>query len=428
MDLNREQKAMLFRFSAYGFLKNLRFFELLILLFFTVARGLSYTQFGILVAVREVSVYLLEIPTGIVADVTGRRRTMMACFVSYLISFAIFTWGDSFWAFVPGMVLFAAGEALRSGTHKSMIMQHLDLEDLSHLKVDYYGYTRAASRLGSAVAALAVGVFGYFGGGYGMIFPATMVPYTLALFLMMTYPPELDGTTHRSGVVRQMLRHTVDSFKSIWRVEQLGRMVANESVFDAAFRVAKDYLQPIVRTAALALPVFLAARSDERRVFLVIGITYFVIYMNSFFSSRLSGRVAGSLERPARTLNGLFWAFAAVFCLAGALYRMELAWPAILVLFFMYTLYNLRKPMVVGFLSDRIPGQQRATVLSVQSQLRAIFAAVMAPLFGWVADNPKLGVPWAFLLGGAALFVLGLLLRLRRGSEAVEPVSSEKAR
>ncbi len=418
MDLNREQKVMLFRFSAYGFLKNLRFFEPLILLFFTIAKGLSYTQFGILVAVREVCVYLLEIPTGIVADVTGRRRAMMACFVSYLISFAIFTWGDSFWAFVPGMMLFAAGEALRSGTHKSMIMEHLDLEDLSHLKVDYYGYTRAASRLGSALAALAVGVFGYFGGGYGVIFPATMVPYALGLLLMTTYPRELDGRTHRTGVLRQMLRHTADSFKSLWRVEQLSRMVANESVFEASFRVAKDYLQPIVRTAALALPVFAATRGEQRRVFLVIGITYFIIHMNSFVSSRMSGRLAGDQERPERMLNGLFWAFACVFCLAGALYGLELAWPAVLVLLFLYTLYNLRKPMVVGFLSDRIPGQQRATVLSVQSQLRAIFAAVLAPLFGWVADHPRLGVPWAFLLGGAALFVLGLLLRLRQGASA----------
>jgi len=178
MDLNREQKAMLLRFSAYGFLKNLRFFELLILLFFTVARGLSYTQFGILVAVREVSIYLLEIPTGIVADVTGRRRAMMACFVSYLISFAIFTLGDGFWAFVPGMVLFAAGEALRSGTHKSMIMQHLadnaaamrgpvQLRRIGHHQQQGQRVRHHGGREDHAVAAPKVAEHAHCQGGHG---------------------------------------------------------------------------------------------------------------------------------------------------------------------------------------------------------------------------------------------------------------------
>jgi len=81
-------------------------------------------------------------------------------------------------------------------------------------------------------------------------------------------------------------------------------------------------------------------------------------------------------------------------------------------LFSFYTLYNLRKPAVVGFLSERIPGQQRATILSVHSQLRAVFSAIVAPLLGLVADHPDLGVPWAFLLGGVALLLLGTLLHL----------------
>ena len=179
MDLGRSQKVMLFKFSAYGFLKNLRFFEPLLLLFLTVQKGLSYTEFGLLIGVREVFIWLLEIPTGIVADVTGRRRAMVLAFASYLISFAIFSYAGSFWAFVPAMILFAAGEAFRSGTHKSMIMQHLDLEGLTGQRVHYYGYTRSMSRLGPAVAALGVGVFAFVGIGYDYIFPATMVPYAL---------------------------------------------------------------------------------------------------------------------------------------------------------------------------------------------------------------------------------------------------------
>lgn len=414
MDLNRRQKVMLFKFSAYGFLKNLRFFEPLILLYFTVAKGLSYTQFGVLIGLREVFIYLLEIPTGIMADVTGRRRTMMLCFSSYILSFLIFTFGESFWVFVPGMILFAAGDALRSGTHKSMIMTHLDREGLADQKVHYYGFTRSMSRLGSAVAALAVGVFAFLGGDYAIIFPATIFPYVLALWLMTTYPSELDGEPKEHGpILGRMWSHMVESARSLFRTPKLGKVVLNASVFDAFFRVSKDYLQPVVKAAALSLPVLAVVGGERERTFLMVGIVYFFIYMNSFASSRLSGRFVDRLPRLDSALDALFWALALVFCLAGIFFREHLPVPTVIVLFALYTFYNLRKPAVVGFLSERIPGQQRATILSVHSQLRAILAAVVAPLLGLVADHPDLGIPWAFLLGGVALAILGALLRLK---------------
>jgi MFS family permease len=85
---------MLVKFSLYGFLRNLRFFEPLLLLYFTVSKGLSYTLFGTLITVREVvrevGIYILEVPTGILADVTGRRRAMVLSFSAYLASFALF--------------------------------------------------------------------------------------------------------------------------------------------------------------------------------------------------------------------------------------------------------------------------------------------------------------------------------------------------
>jgi MFS family permease len=411
MDLNREQKWMLARFSAYGFLKNLRFFEPLILLYFTVSKGLSYTEFGLLIGIREVCIYLLEVPTGILADVTGRRRAMMLSFAAYIVAFAIFAFGGSFWAFAPGMLLFAAGEALRSGTHKSMIMTHLDLEGLSGQKVHYYGFTRSVSRLGSAVAALMIGVFAFLGGDYSIVFPATMIPYALALFLMTTYPAELDGRVEHAAGWREMWTHTVESFRSLFRIQGLGRMVLNASAFDSFFRVGKDYIQPVVESAAIALPVFLSA-GEQERTFLLVGVVYFLAYMNSFISSRLSGRFVDRVRNLGVALNWLFWGLAAVFIIAGLFFREDMPLAAILVLFIIYTLYNLRKPAVIGYISEKIPGQQRATILSMHNQLRALSAAVLAPVLGLIADHPELGVPWAMILGGVVLIPLGFLLRI----------------
>jgi len=425
MTLNESQKLMRFKFCAYGFLKNLRFFEPFLLLFFTIEKGLSYTQFGALVAVREVSVYLLEIPTGIVADMTGRRRAMVMAFSSYLFSFAIFSLAEGFWLFAAAMVLFGAGEALRSGTHKSMIMQHLDLEGLSHLKVDYYGTTRAMSRLGSAASVLISGAVVFAVNSYQVVFLASMAPYVLGLLLMLTYPPALDGQVVSKLSLKAFARHTADSFRGIWRTRELLKVLLNASTANSFFKVAKDYLQPILKDAAaaiaLAVPLFAFADSPTKRAAILIAVVYFAIHLNEFFSSRYSGRLARRVGHLGKTMNMLFWGFAAAFCLAGVCLRVNalavhpvirqvaLA-VAVLMLLFFYTLNNLRMPIVTGLLSEKAKPQQRATILSVHSQLRAVIAAAVAPAFGLIADH--LGIPFAFLIGGGVLMVAGVALRL----------------
>ncbi len=418
MKLDKPQKLMLFKFCAYGFLKNLQFFEPFLYLFF-LARGLSFTQIGVLISVRAITVYVMEIPTGIIADVTGRRRAMIIAFTSYLVSFAVFSLSQGFWLFIPAMFMFGMGEAFRSGTHKSMIMQHLDLEGLGDRKVHYYGTTRSMSRLGSAVSVLLAGAVVYSTGSYEFVFMATMVPYVLGLLLMITYPAELDGKIESRASLATMWRHTADSFKAMWHTRQLTRVLVNASALDSFFKVAKDYLQPILQQAALALPVLAAIGVKEGgEAAVLITPVYFAIHLNAFFSSRYSGRLADRTGHLGRTLNGLFWAFAFGFLLVGVFLRVRLVPLAVVMMFFFYTIYNLRKPVVTGFLSDKVKAQQRATVLSVHAQMVAIMQAAIAPLLGLIAD--RLSIPAVFLIGGAVLLGAGFVLRLESRPSPVE--------
>jgi len=79
---------MLFRFSLYGFLKNQRYFEPFLILIF-LEKGLSFFWIGLLIGFREVCINVMEIPTGAVADLYGRRRCMLASFAAYIFSFVM---------------------------------------------------------------------------------------------------------------------------------------------------------------------------------------------------------------------------------------------------------------------------------------------------------------------------------------------------
>ena len=133
-----------YKFCAYGFLKNLRFFDPFILLFFRSV-GMSYLHIGVLFSVREISTTVLELPTGVIADLFGRKNSMISSFLAYILSFIIFYTSSKYNLFIIAMFLFAVGEAFRTGTHKAMIFDYLKIKNISHLKTEYYGHTRSLS-------------------------------------------------------------------------------------------------------------------------------------------------------------------------------------------------------------------------------------------------------------------------------------------
>ena len=405
------KRSMLFRFSAYGFLKNLKFFEPFLYLFFW-ANGLNFFQIGVLIAIREALTLILEIPTGVIADISGRRKAMSIAFGSYISSFVIFYHFSSFTIFILAMVFFAMGETFRSGTHKAMIMQHLDQENMSDKKVEYYGLTRSASRLGSALSAVLAGIIVYFFQSYNIIFLVTIIPYSMAFVLMLTYPRELDGTPS-GATLRNAWDHVKASYRQLIDYPYLRRMLANASIYDSFFKISKDYLSPIVETFALTMPLLLFIEVPEQRTAILVGMVYFFVYMNSFISSRKSVTLMRKVGDMARALNILYYIMALAFLMVSLFLLVDVLVLSILSFFLFFTLYNLRKPMVVGFLGDVIEPRTRATLLSGENQLRSVVGIVIAPVMGFLADT--YGLSYTFLFGAVVLLFVAVALPVRMG-------------
>ena len=404
---------MFWKFRAYGLLKNLRLFDPFLVLFFREA-GLTFLAIGTLYAIREVCTNIFEIPTGLIADAFGRRRTMIASFASYLGSFALFGFFTGYAAFASGMVLFALGEALRSGTHKAMILEHLRQRGIEDRSVAYYGKTRAASQFGSALAALLGAGAVFWAGSYRVVFLASMVPYVLALVLMVGYPRELDGHVERvtwswRDLLGRLSETIRTSFASL-RQPALLRGLLSGGAFDAVFRSTKDYLQPILQAQALALPVFLALQ-DEQRVAVVVGGLYFVIYLATSFASSRAGAVHDRARSLPAAVNGIYLAGTGLLAAAGLSAWGGWRGAAIAAYLLLYVSQNVRRPMIVGYVSERIDHRMMATGLSVETQLRTVLTAFLAPLIGLLAD--RLGVGAAILCIAGLAFAGYPLVRVR---------------
>ncbi len=402
---------MFYRFSLYGFLKNLRFFDPFILLIFR-SYGLSFLQIGALYSIRDVAVNILEIPTGVIADTFGRRRSMVAAFLSYIASFLMFYFMENFIFLALAMVLFAFGEAFRSGTHKALILEYLNIQGISDLKVAYYGLTRSASQFGSAVNALVAAGLVFYTGSYRVMFLASTVPYLLDLFNVISYPKILDGNLQRveKGEIWSRVKTTSREFIQIFSNGSVMKAILNSASFAGVFKSAKDYLQPILVVLALSISVF-TNLEDTRREAVIIGLVYFGIYILTSLASRRAHLFSERFSSLSRVVNFTYLLGAGLLILSGVTANLQIIFVAVLGFLGLYVINNIRRPINVGIISDQISSKVMASGLSTEAQFTTIFSAIVAPLLGFLVDS--FGVGNGITLIGIGMMVLFSLVRVK---------------
>ena len=396
------------KFSFYGFLKNLRFFEAFIILFLTQV-GISYTQIGILYAIRELVSFFFEVPSGVVADQFGRKETLLSCFVLYIFSFLILYLTSEFYLFVIAFVLYGAADAFRSGTHKAIIMDYLTIHGWYDQKIDYYGHTRAWSQRGLAVSSLVAGFLVFLEGTFQNIFLYSIIPYIADFLLVLSYPKELNRNhSGKNPVKNEPLGQFISKLWKVTRNIKVASIIATAALHTAYLKGVKDFIQPMMATLAIGIPILTFIENPEKKTGIVVGILYFFIYMMTAFTSSQSGKLAARIQKNALVAAVTLFLGLSFGALAGFFYHSLLLAPAILAFLFVYVLENLRKPILTGYVVDEVPEEILTSVLSVQSFLKTIFAAVIAFLLGWFSDMFGVGLGLVFLSVGLLLIVVSL--------------------
>lgn len=406
MNDNFKDRVMLFRFSLYGFLKNQQYFEPFLILAF-LEKGLSFFEIGLLIGFRELSIIILEIPTGAVADLYGRRRSMILSFVAYMFSFVVLAYASALGSLFAAMLLFACGEAFRTGTHKAMIFEWLSAKGREKDTVRVYGYTRSWSKAGSAVSVLiAASLVVFWKWSYSGIFLLCIVPYTANIVNFMGYPSLVDGAANdKSDKGSGVIAHIREALRQAWKNKLQRRLLIESAGFEGAFKAVKDYLQPTIKSAALGMAV-LSAYQDRQRTAIVIGAVYFVLYSLSSVASRQSHRITKWKGGENRAARSMWFAVLVFYAALAALLMQEMYMQAIVVYVLLHIMQNIWRPVLIARLNDCSDPDKAATTLSIESQAKSLFAAIAAPILGLAVDTWGL---WVVGLMGAAVAGIQLL-------------------
>lgn len=402
----KDFRLQIFKFEMYGFLKNLRFFEPYLIIYLTIS-GLNLFQVGLLISIREIVIYIFEIPSGVIADMYGKKVELIICFIFYIISFFLFFIASGFGIFAVAMILFGLGEAFRSGTHKSMIMSFLDHNEIGASKTRVYGQTRAMSLVGSMVMSLVAIVFVIWLPEIKYLFLVSVIPYLLDMLLIASYPNYLNEKRHSTFNLKDFLKQNVESIKYTFADKKVRRLVFDEALYQAGYKSIKDYVQPIIIALSVSAGlVAFTSFSEDENLKIYIGIIYAIIYLISSFASRNSYKLAKKVNHFGLANIMWFLSAATAIVLSFFLDNLFIIFASFIMI---YIFINLRKPVMIEEIGNASDKTKRASVLSIEAQLSSLLLVIFAPIIGALADY---SMKLMFIIVGGIMLAIYLFNKL----------------
>jgi MFS family permease len=190
------------------FFQNLLFWQAIWFLYFQ--QELSASEAILLYAVYDLTVTLLEVPSGWFSDRLGRRMTLLISGTGWVAGSVLLAVGGDFWIFMLGQAALGAGSAFMSGTDASLLYESLVAEgredEVEAQELRAWRFSFSALGL-SAVTGGALSLLGH-PLAFGLSGAAAAV--ALAITARFVEPPhsrvestEIERLTHMVGQLRQ---------------------------------------------------------------------------------------------------------------------------------------------------------------------------------------------------------------------------------
>jgi len=144
----------------------------------------------------------------------------------------------------------------------------------------------------------------------------------------------------------------------------------------------------------------------EKKNGVVIGIIYFIIYLLTAQASKISSGIESSVKRNIPFYTLILGFISGLAC--GIFYHNQLWMLALVAFVGIYIFENIRKPILTGYISNNVPNEILTSVLSAQSLLQTLIAAVLSFVFGLFADLWGIGI--SFIVIASFLVVFTLIL------------------
>lgn len=379
-------KRQLFFLHLYNFLFSLRIADG-VWVVFLLSRGFSLAQVGIAEGMFHVVSFLFEVPSGMIADLLGRKRTLVVSSLCGVCSALLMAFSQDFWGICLSMVFQALMYNFCSGTQEALTYDSLKAVGREDAYLKQNAWLLGLSQTSSSISSLLGGVatlLGFFpayaitalcSGACGAAALALAEPQVTETQRLRTQHPFAQLGPRLKEHILQSLSFLRNNPRSTWKILAQG---------------------------AAGVPIYLTFMYSQQHLLdgglppLFLGAALMALRFGGVGGMALGARV------KIRLFPCVFWC--ALCCAGGTFLAGSLFWPiALLGGVLAQGFDSLLDLRLDAALNEDFPSDQRATLVSVTSMVYSLLMIVASPISGMIGDT--LGNQWTFRALGLGLLV-----------------------
>jgi MFS family permease len=348
-----------------------------IIMLFYKDMGLSNQEAFQLKAIYSISIVVFEIPSGYLADILGRKLTLILGAIMGTLGFLFYSLGTGYWMFLAAEMTLGIGQSFISGSDSAMLFDSLKADGRSHKYLKYEGLNFSVGNYSEALAGLAGGALAEISLHLPFYFQTGIAFIGIPAALTLIEPP-------------RMAKRKRPGFTDIFKVIKYALVQNNHLRWNLIY-------SSVIGTSTLTMAWVYQLRLHE------FGFTEIFIGGTATGLNLLVGTVTLFSSKLERKMGKKITVLSTSIIITGGFIAAGVTGKAVFflpVLGVFYMARGIATPVLKDYINQITPSDIRATVLSVRSLLiRAIFA-VVAPLFGWMSDHLSLS---------QALWIIGLV-------------------
>lgn len=326
-------------------------------------RGFSAMQIGFAESCFHLTSVLFEIPSGVVSDVFGRRKSILLSQLMFVFSALCMAFSKGMTGVCIALALDAIGYNFSSGTREALAYDSLKAVGREESYMRFSARELGVYRLGKAAAILCAGLALKIGYRSAYLADAALALVGLTISARIQEVPAQTVSTEGT-ISNRILCCFRESMSFLWRnLRSMALMLVN-SLAGAAALLTVFFLQSRLLRAGV----------QEAE----LGVMLFVISMGSVAGAAAAGKLA---------CRG--YGYAAATCMLGTVFGVcccmgkNVPWMCFggFAVSFFADFLEVRTD---ALLNERFPSDQRSTLLSVASLVFSLTMMALSPLAGLV--------------------------------------------
>lgn len=353
-----------------------------IIVLFYEKHGLGLQDVFILKSIYSIAAVTLEIPSGYLADVWGRKKCLISGCILFFFGYLCYSFTSTFEAFIIAEILLGTGQTLVNGADSALLY-----DTTAHYKKEnlYLRYEGRITMIGNFAEAIA-GIIGGLLAAYSLRLPF----YAQAVIAFSGIPAAF---MLKEWTLKNKIQNPVNEIVRIIRYslvtnKKLCYNIMFSGIIGAATLTMAWFVQPVLMH--LKTPV-----SWYGVIWTVLNLT---VGLAALWSDRVD-RYFGPKKMGILILTVIVGGYIALA------YNLSYTGLGILLVFYIFR--GFATPILKGYINQMTFSEMRATVLSIRNFVIRLMFAAIAPFIGWLNDMYSLKI--ALLVSAGIILLPGAL-------------------